>query len=138
MEYPNGLKFQLRCLGYLWFFRQTYPGNLRAVLAIYALRRAIYFAMVWGGWAFAVFLLAAVLRPIWVSQGATSFHAFDAFTLFLMPIIIIGIGRFGGDRTHIKWRKSRRRAILFIRSQRRAQSAAGPSGGAIFSAGRIH
>ena len=138
MKCPSGLKFQFRCLGYLWLFRRAYPGNLRAVLIGYTFRRLFYQSLFLGGWAFTLFLLAVVLRPIIDPSAGISLHVFDTLTLFLMPVLIIGIGRFGYDRTQLKWRKSRRNAILWIRSQRRAQSAPGPSGGMIFSAGRIH
>ena len=138
MKVPNGLKFQMRCLGYLWLFRHVYPGNARHAIVGYALRRCFYTGLVVGGWAFTLFLLAAVMRPIVSPNTGSTFHAFDAFTLFLMPILIIGMGRFGDERAKAKWRQLRRRAILMIRRQRRAQSAAGPGGGVIFSAGRIH
>ena len=138
MKVPNGLKFQMRCLGYLWLFRQVYPGNARHAIMGYALRRCFYTGLVVGGWAFTLFLLAAVMRPIFSPNSGSAFHAFDAFTLFLMPILIIGMGRFGDERAKNQWRQLRRRAILMIRRKRRAQSAVGPSGGVIFSAGRIH
>ncbi len=128
----------MRCLGYLWLFRQVYPGNARHAIMGYAVRRCFYTGLVVGGWAFTLFLLAAVMRPIFSPNSGSAFHAFDAFTLFLMPILIIGMGRFGDERAKNKWRQLRRRAILMIRRKRRAQSAVGPSGGVIFSAGRIH
>ena len=138
MTLPSPLRFELRCFTYLWNFRREYPGSLTATLISYSLKRLFFQGLVWGGWGFTLFLLAMVSRPIWSPHTAMSFHVFDAFSLFLMPMLIIGIGRFSLNKTQFKWRKTRRKAILFIRRKRRVQSASGPSGGMILSSGRIH
>ena len=138
MRLPSPLRFELRCFTYMWNFRREYPGSLTATLISYSLKRLLFQGLVWGGWCFTLFLLATVSRPIWSPNSAMPFHAFDAFTLFLMPMLIIGIGRFSLHKTQLKWRKTRRKAILFIRKKRRVQSASGPSGGMILSSGRIH
>ena len=138
MTLPSPLRFQLRCLAYLWNFRKEYPGHLTVTLVLYALKRLFYQGLVWGGWAFTLFLLGMVSRPLWAPNTVSSFHVFDAFTLFLMPMLIIGIGRFSLNKTQQRWHRTRRDAILAIRRKRRVQSAAGPHGGMILSSGRIH
>ena len=138
MSLPSPLRFQLRCLAYLWNFRKEYPGQLTATLVSYSLKRLFYQGLVWGGWVFTLFLLAMVSKPLWAPHSVTTFHAFDAFTLFLMPMLIIGIGRFSLHKTQERWRRTRRAAILAIRQKRRVQSASGPHGGMILSSGRIH
>ena len=138
MSLPSPLRFQLRCLAYLWHFRQEYPGQLTATLLHYALKRLFYQGLVWGGWVFTLFLLMMVSRPLWSPNSVTTFHAFDAFTLFLMPMLIIGIGRFSLNKIQGRWHRTRREAILRIRQKRRVQSASGPHGGVMLSSGRIH
>ena len=138
MRLPSSLRFQLRCLAYLWNFRREYPGKLTHVLVGYAFKRSFYEGLIWGGWFLTCFLLLQVSRPIWAPNTAMGFHAFDAFTLFLMPVLIIGIGRFSLQRLKMKWHRQRREAIITIRRKRRVHSAAGPGGGMVFSAGRIH
>ena len=138
MTLPSPLRFELRCFTYMWNFRREYPGSLTATIFSYCLKRLFFQGLVWGGWCFTAFLLAMVSRPIWSPATAMSFHAFDAFTLFLMPMLIIGIGRFSLHKTQLKWRKTRRKAILYIRLKRRVQSSSGPHGGMVLSSGRIH
>lgn len=132
------MNFQKQCLHYLWRFRVAYPGNLQTTLLGFAVRHVFYRGLIFGGWGLALLLLATVLRPLFDAATPASLHVFDAFTLFLMPVLLVGLGRFGQSRTQAKWRRLRRKAILEIRMQRRARGTAGPVGGAVFSAGRIH